>query len=49
MNTFTSFEADPPITFRSGERMVKPEVEVVPEDGFDEAGNVKKVHTNVGT
>mmetsp|Transcript_49018 Transcript_49018/g.138701 ORF Transcript_49018/g.138701 Transcript_49018/m.138701 type:complete len:1126 (-) Transcript_49018:239-3616(-) len=42
VNTFTSFEADPPITFRSGERMVKPEVEEVPEDGFDEAGNVKK-------
>jgi len=40
-NTYTSFEADPPKTFTSGETIEKPNVNELPSEAFDEQGKLK--------
>jgi len=42
VNTFTSFEANPPKTLSSGVEEKKPAPGDLPPDAFDEAGNIKK-------
>eukprot|EP00928_Gymnodinium_smaydae_P022421 TRINITY_DN1883_c0_g3_i1.p1 TRINITY_DN1883_c0_g3~~TRINITY_DN1883_c0_g3_i1.p1 ORF type:complete len:1218 (-),score=364.25 TRINITY_DN1883_c0_g3_i1:368-3628(-) len=42
VNTFTSFEANPPKMLRSGKEEKKPAAGELPEEAFDEAGNIKK-------
>lgn len=42
VNTYTSFEANPPKTFSSGTEKKVPKPEELPSDAFDEGGNIKK-------
>jgi hypothetical protein len=42
VNTFTSFEADPPKTFTSGVEVTKPDLTELPPEAFDEQGAVKQ-------
>jgi ubiquitin-activating enzyme E1 len=42
VNTFTSFEPDPPITKTSGVKLIEPEAASLTPDDFDETGKVKK-------
>jgi ubiquitin-activating enzyme E1 len=42
VNTFTSFEPDPPITKTSGVRLTEPDPSTLTADDFDESGKVKK-------
>jgi ubiquitin-activating enzyme E1 len=41
VNTFTSFEAEPPKTFSSGTEVIKPDLTELPPEAFDAAGAVK--------
>jgi len=42
VNTFTSFEPDPPITKSSGVKLIEPDTTTLSADDFDESGKVKK-------
>lgn len=46
VNTFTSFEADPPISFKSGEKLTKPDASEVPPEAFDDKGEILKEFYN---
>eukprot|EP00397_Hematodinium_sp_SG-2012_P001249 GEMP01001250.1.p1 GENE.GEMP01001250.1~~GEMP01001250.1.p1 ORF type:complete len:1203 (-),score=302.19 GEMP01001250.1:1979-5488(-) len=41
VNQYTSFEADPPKVFTSGESVEKPDPNSLPPEAFDEAGKIK--------
>jgi hypothetical protein len=42
VNTFTSFEPDPPVTKTSGARLVAPDPSKLTVEDFDEQGKIKK-------
>jgi ubiquitin-activating enzyme E1 len=42
VNNFTAFEADPPKTFTSGVEVIKPNVQELPPEAFNDQGGVKE-------